>query len=403
MLTAQTSTAAATPRSQGYAALALLSLGAGFLHAAVINAHEGHGIASEVFTAMAIFQVAWAGLLLARPSRWLLALGALANAAFVGGWVLSRTSGISFIDGFQDKEPVDFTDAVVVALELLLVFGAGWLLRPARAGEPTRLARLSTAGLAVMGLAVAALAVPAAAAVGEHPHDEGGGEVVAGGHEHGDTAAGDHSTGGAVHEHGADAHEDPSTATPEQRAAADKLLQDTKTGFWQWTDEQRVHEAGFRTIGDGITGTEHLVNWNWINDDVVLDPDHPESLVFNVSRDGKRTLAAAMYMAPGGTPDDEIPDVGGPITQWHIHNNLCYSPAKMVDGAPQRQVIGLTNREGTCDRGEFLSPNAPMPHVWVVEHECGPFSSLEGVGAGQAVREAQDPNADPDCQHSTHA
>lgn len=41
-----------------------------------------------------------------------------------------------------------------------------------------------------------------------------------------------------------------------------------------------------------------------------------------------------------------------------------------------------------------------MLHVWVVPHECGPFSSLEGVGAGQAVSEELDPNADPDCQHS---
>src|SRR5215211_1922704 len=141
MLTARTPEAPATPRSQGYAALALLSLGAGFLHAAVINAHEGHGIASQVFTATAIFQVAWAGLLLARPSRWLVALGALANAALVGGWLLSRTSGIAFIDGFQDKEPVGFTDGVVVALEVLLVLGVVVLLRPARSERPMRLAR----------------------------------------------------------------------------------------------------------------------------------------------------------------------------------------------------------------------------------------------------------------------
>jgi hypothetical protein len=405
MLTAQTPEAPATPRTQGYAALALLSLGAGFLHAAVINAHEGHGIASQLFTATAIFQVAWAALLLARPSRWLLVLGALANAAFVGAWVLSRTSGIAFIDGFQEQEPVGFTDGVIVALQVLLVLGIVVMLRPARSDHPVRLARLSTAGVGVMGLAVGALAVPAMAAGDEHDHGQGhGDEMAAGhadhddGHDHGATA-----DEAAVHEHGSGEHEDPSTATPEQRAAADKLLQDTKTGFWQWTDEQRVHEAGFRSIGDGITGTEHLVNWNWINDDVVLDPDHPESLVFNVSRDGKRTLAAAMYMAPAGTPDDEVPDVGGPITQWHIHNNLCYSPAQMVDGAPQRGVVGLTNDDGTCDRGEPLSPHAPMLHVWVVEHECGPFSSLEGVGAGQAIQEEQDPNADPDCQHSSHA
>ncbi|HZB70794.1 MAG TPA: hypothetical protein VE395_01580 [Acidimicrobiales bacterium] len=399
MLTAQTPEAPATPRAQGYAALALLSLGAGFLHAAVINAHEGHGLASELFTAAAIFQVAWAGLVLAKPSRGLLALGALVNAAFVGGWVLNRTSGISFIDGFQDKEPVGFTDGVTVALEVLLVVGVALLLRPAAAERPARLARLSTAGLGLMGLAVALFAVPAAAAGGDHPHEEEGAEAAAGHH------GGGHGDGDAeVHGHDeADGHEDPSTATAEQRAAADELLQDTKTGFWQWTDDQRVHEAGFRSIGDGVTGTEHLVNWNWINDDTVLDPDHPESLVYNVGEDGKRTLAAAMYMAPAGTPDDEVPDVGGPITQWHIHNNLCYSPATMVDGAPQRRVVGLT-RDGTCrPGGEFLSPHAPMLHVWVVEHECGPFSSLEGVGAGQAIREEQDPNAPVDCQHSEHA
>jgi len=163
-----------------------------------------------------------------------------------------------------------------------------------------------------------------------------------------------------------------------------------------------VHDAGFRSIHDGVTGTEHLVNWNWINDDTVLDPNHPESLVYNVSPDGKRTLAAAMYMAPAGTPDDEVPDVGGPITQWHIHNNLCYSPPEIVDGAPERHVVGLT-RDGNCRAGgEFLSPHAPMLHVWVVEHECGPFSALEGVGAGQAITEAQDPNAPVDCQHSAH-
>src|SRR5829696_4649964 len=83
MLTAQTSEAPATPRAQGYAALALLSLGAGFLHAAVINAHDGHGIASAVFTWTAIFQVAWAGLLLARPCTAGLALMGLALAGVI--------------------------------------------------------------------------------------------------------------------------------------------------------------------------------------------------------------------------------------------------------------------------------------------------------------------------------
>jgi hypothetical protein len=400
MLTAQTPEAPSTPRHQGYAALALLSLCAGFLHASVINAHEGPGIASELFTAAAIFQVAWAGLVLARPSRWLLALGAAVNTAFLGGWVLSRTSGISFIDGFEHEEAVGFTDATTAALQALLVVGAAiLLLRPSRDDRPARVARLSTAGLGIMGLAVAALAVPAAAAGSDHGGgaDHHGEAAAAGDHHGDDAAAGDHADG-----HG-EGHEDPSTATPEEREAADALLADTTSGLWQWNDEERVHEAGFRSINDCLTGNEHLINWQWINDDVVLDPDHPESLVYECKPGGKRELVAAMFMAPAGTPDDAVPDVGGPITQWHIHNNLCYSPERMTDGAPQRVVVGLTSGEGQCARGEFLTPHAPMLHVWVVEHECGPFSALEGAGAGQAITEEQDPNAEPDCQHSEHA
>ena len=185
--------------------------------------------------------------------------------------------------------------------------------------------------------------------------------------------------------------------TPEQQAAADRLLADTEARLPQWTDEA-AHAAGFRTIGDGFTGTEHLLNWEWITDDVVLDPSRPESLVYNVARDGTRTLAAAMFILPPGA---EIPDVGGTLTQWHIHNNLCFSGQTDVDGAPSRRVVGLTNAEGSCSFGERL-PDAPMLHVWIVDHPCGPFSALEGIGAGQAIDEAQDPNANPDCEHSAH-
>nr|MBA3303546.1 hypothetical protein [Acidimicrobiia bacterium] len=107
-----------------------------------------------------------------------------------------------------------------------------------------------------------------------------------------------------------------------------------------------------------------------------------------------------MYILPPGTADADVPDIGGTLTQWHIHNNLCFTPERLTDGYPQRTVMGLTEEDGTCSRGEKL-PDASMLHVWIVDHPCGPFSSLEGVGAGQAIAETQDPNADPDCQHST--
>jgi hypothetical protein len=391
--------APAVGRQRAVVALAILSLTAGFLHATIIDAHRGHGIAAGTFTALAVFQVAWAGLVVTRPSRPVLALGAAANAAVVIGYALSRTTGIGFVDGFEDVEPVTFPDAVATALEVLLVGGALFLLRPEAAERPG-FARLSTAGLGLLSLAVAGVGVPAAAAGASAEHAHGGSDDAAAG-DHAEAADHAHGAGGGhgAGEHG-DHQADEGAATPEQRAAAAKLLSDTKEGLWQWSDAAKAEAAGFRTIGDAGTGNEHLINWKWIDDDTVLDPDHPESLVYRPTPAG-RVLEAAMFMVAPGTADADLPDVGGPLTQWHIHDNLCMSPERIDRGAPQRFVVGLTNAEGGCDRGENL-PDAQMLHVWVVEHECGPFSSLEGVGAGQAVEEEQDPNADPKCQHSEH-
>jgi hypothetical protein len=370
-------------------ALALLSLAAGLLHATVVTAHDGHGVAGAVFAGMAIFQVNWAALALAYPRRIVLALGAVANAAIVVGYIASRTSGIAFIDGFQDAESVGFTDAITTAFEVLLVAGAIQLLfAGARRRFGAFAARTRLAGFGGLAFAVALAGVPAAlAAPTSHDHGQGG------------IAAGD----GHSHSHG---HGDPTSVaagpssgvTPEQQAAADKLLADTKSLLPQWADSKVAEAAGFRTIGDGVTGNEHLINWNWINDDVVLDPNKPESLVYRPTPNG-RVLEAAMFMLPVGTADKDIPDVGGTLTQWHIHNNLCLSSERMTNGAPQRFVVGVTSNNGPCSTGEQL-PQTQMLHVWIVPNRCGPFSALEGIGGGQKVAEAEDPNADPACQHS---
>ncbi len=397
----------------GVAALALLSVTAGLLHATVVEPHRGHGIVATLFTVAAVFQIAWGALVLAKPGRPVIALGVVANLAFAGAWVLTRTTGIGFIDGFQEVEVVGFTDAAITGLEVALVgLGALRLVSPARRLWPA--GSFGGASFVAVGLVVALVGVQGAVNASDHSapghHDAtGAGHEGAAQEGAAHEGAGHEGAGheGAGHEgagHGGGGHGDldidTEAATPEEEAAAMELLTETKEVLWQWNDEQARYDAGFRSIGDGPTGTEHEVNWNWIDDGVTLDPDKPESLVFRVEPDGTKVLEAAMFMAEPGASDEEIPDVGGPITQWHIHNNLCFSPAQEVDGFPQRRVVGLTNAEGTCDNGEYLEPHAPMLHVWVVPHKCGPFSSLEGVGAGQAVTEERDPNADPACQHS---
>ncbi|MDQ3146432.1 MAG: hypothetical protein M3R01_05790 [Actinomycetota bacterium] len=341
--------------------------------------------------------MAWAAVVLARPTRTVLALGVAVNTVIVVGYVLSRTSGISFVDGLQEAERVVYTDAVTTGFEVVLVIGAVLALA---VGAKRRLwpsGGVGTAGLSVLGLVLAGLAVPAA--LYDQGQDEDQGQDVAEANAAVEAGEGVQADTAALHPPG---HTGPfEGVTPEQQAQAAQLLADTKAGLWQWNDPATLEEAGFRTINDGGTGTEHFIQWDWIDDDVVLDPNKPESLVFRVTPQG-RALEAAMFLLPPGTPDEEIPDVGGPLTQWHIHDNLCFGPEQITNGAKQRVVVGLQSRQGTCGQGVAL-PESQMLHVWVVQHPCGPFSELEGIGAGREIQEPGNPNESAGCKFSLPA
>jgi hypothetical protein len=170
--------------------------------------------------------------------------------------------------------------------------------------------------------------------------------------------------------------------TPEQQARAENLVAITVLRLPQWADVATAEAAGFRSIGDGLTGHEHYVNWSYLNDDKILDPDYPESLVYAVDRSaGTKTLVSAMFMLPDGYTLDTAPDIGGALTQWHIHDNLCFAPDP-ADAAKLR-VVGLTGPDGTCTFGTKSENPNPMIHVWITPHPCGPFAALEGVAAGQ--------------------
>ena len=90
-----------------------------------------------------------------------------------------------------------------------------------------------------------------------------------------------------------------------------------------------------------------------------------------------------MYMAEG-EPDlnsPELTDFAGPLFQWHVHSNLCWS----LDGGGLN-VAGVTDANGQCPPGSMLRPvNKPMIHVWIVPHPCGPFAAVEGLAEGQAA------------------
>jgi hypothetical protein len=166
----------------------------------------------------------------------------------------------------------------------------------------------------------------------------------------------------------------------EQQARAEELIYQTRTILPKFSTPEIAETYGFTSIGDASTGVEHYINWSWINDDHELDPNYPESLVFAVGPGGSRTLASAMYMVGDDYTLETVPDVGGPLTQWHIHNNLCFSQDPTVSGSTR--VVGVTSADGPCSFGIKLHAN-PMLHVWLTPQACGPFAALEGIGAGQ--------------------
>lgn len=344
------------------------SLGAGAIHAAAIGVHSEHRQAVMAFTVVAAIQLAWGALVLARPGRIILAIGSLANVAIVGGWVLAKLNGLSFVDGLERSEPVQTADGLAAGLAVVAVLAV--VAQLVGIGH-RQLARspMVAGGTAVL---VAALAVPGMFSAGSHSHAEG--------HGRDDSAA---------HADGAD-HEGPVVppkpydptmpldlsgvdgVTPQQQAAAENLLAITILRLPKFADPDAVGAMGFVSIGDGFLGHEHYLNVANMNDDRILDPDYPESLVFDTSVSPKK-LVAAMYMLNKGDTLDDVPELGGKLTQWHVHDNLCFAGPR---------VAGLTDAEGNCGPGLTKGAATPMIHVWTEPHPCGPFAALEGVAGG---------------------
>jgi hypothetical protein len=165
--------------------------------------------------------------------------------------------------------------------------------------------------------------------------------------------------------------------TPAEQNRAEDLIKATIIDLKRFETPAEAYAAGYRSIGDRITGDEHYVNWSYSNDGHILDPMRPESVVYEY-RNGVQRAVAAMYALPFGSRFTDAPDVGGALTQWHVHANLC-----LTNNSQQRVVSGLTSVGGTCPPGSAKLGNTPMLHVWVVPNPCGPFAALEGVGAGQ--------------------
>jgi hypothetical protein len=378
----------------------LASVGAGVIHLAAAGIHAEHPALARIFVIMGAVQVI-AGLVLAlgggRPAA---SVVAVVNVAAVGGWALTRTTGISWVQGLEESERPQFADTVCAALgALALVLAVVVLLRGAR--------HAPRVGLVAPGALVGAISVAAmlTGATHVHSHDEAGhvhDETAAAatpgaeaGHVHDETAAATPGTD-AGHVHAVDTSTwprpfDPTQpidlsgvpgVTAEEQARAETLVASTLQDLPQFADVTKVGALGFKSIGDANSGFEHYINFAYIGDDAFLDPNKPESLVYQVDGD-KRTLVSAMFMARGmSLTDPTLVGWGGPLMQWHVHENLCWS----LDANRRPIVVGVKDAAGKCPAGSInAGGDVPMVHVWIAPNECGPFAALEGEGAGQVA------------------
>ena len=360
------------------------SLGAGAIHAAAIGVHSEHRQAVAAFTIVAAIQLGWGAIVLARPGRLLISLGVIANVAIAAMWLVAKTRGIGFVEGLGDVEPVQFVDSVAAALAITAALGGLAYLF----GIGSRTLTASPLATGTVAILLAGLSLPGMLVAGSHAHaagHDGGGAAGAAGHAHGATSV-------------------PPTVfdpllpidlsgvegvSPQQQARAENLLAISLIELPQFSDPADAEAMGFVSIGDGFTGVEHYLSAANMNDDKILDPDYPESLVYDTTTTPKHLAAAMFMMSPGDTLTD-VPDVGGSLTQWHIHNNLCFAGPR---------VAGITNAEGVCPGTLTKGVETPMMHVWIQKHPCGPFAALEGIGAGQV---AEGETKACDAAHGSH-
>ena len=361
-------------RTGTFAAAALASMGAGAIHAAAIGTHGEHRQAVVTFAIVALFQLGLGAFALVSNRKLVGVALAAGNLALVGGWVMAKTSssGIGFVDGLDAKEALQWADGLAAGLAAATVIGVA-VIALLRWHLP-----LGDALVRVLALPVVALTLTGMVAAGQHNHASG---EEAHGHGAGATDAATHEAsaipakpfipGQPIDLGGVDG------VTPEQQAQAENILAATVYKLPQFGDPAVATSRGWFSIGDGATGDEHFINPATFDDGKILDPDAPESLVYEMI-DGKKTLVAAMYMLwPGATMAD-VPDVGGKLMQWHIHDNLCFTT--------QGRVAGLRAPGAECTGGLVKGGESPMIHVWIQPHPCGPFAALEGIGGGTIAR-----------------
>ncbi len=305
-------------------AAAVLMAVCGAIHLGLVPSHLGEPITAVLF----VFNgIAYIGLSVAFTWRY----WRLASFSLLAATILGYLGFIAF--GF------DTPDQVAVSTKLVELTALGLLLVPVR-GFRAPADRVPYWALIAAGLPVLTLLT---------------GTTV---------WAVDLSRPDAQHAHaGAVLQSTNDVATPEQQAAAAQLYAETKAAIVPYQDWHRAWAAGYRPGGSQTLPSTHWMNQDFVKAGYVLDPRHPQGLVYANTPNGPVLLGAMFQMRNIGQFG---PDPGGPLTAWHEHENICVTPFGFE--------FSLMTPYATCPLGAIDITVPAMLHVWIVDNPGGPFA-----------------------------
>lgn len=159
-------------------------------------------------------------------------------------------------------------------------------------------------------------------------------------------------------------------ASPEQKQWAEDFYQRSLKAALEhgWFDIDQALAQGFQQ--DRVNRT-HYPNLQYMFDDVILDPERPEWLVYHDSPDGK-VLMALMFFTTELL--EEGPTPAGPIAPWHYHPY-----EKIRCAVKELWTVGDADSNGHCAEGEPVTRTPEMFHVWFIAHPLGRFTEMKIV------------------------
>jgi hypothetical protein len=160
--------------------------------------------------------------------------------------------------------------------------------------------------------------------------------------------------------------------TPEQREAARELIRASERAAREngWFDYRKGLADGFTLMPND---RRHYHNEEYLFDDRILDPEHPEFLMYYTTPQGKKLMGLMFYARRA---EERGPQVAGPLSVWHYHiwSRLnCLRDGIMLMGAPAKS--------DKCPQGATPTHRSPeMMHVWLVDHPQGRFATSMWLG-----------------------